>query len=391
MNDVRDFISSDLEIRLVGANKKFQPLNAHNSNIISNGENNNTPYWVKYFTEESPTASSALAEFVRYTAGKSEIQESELHRIYDNSIFSYCQQGGFYLSIKYKYDGSDENGKPLFSVSLEHCEILPYENMRLSKDLENEQSFFYEADWIGAESAMFNDVDKKSYYPYNADNDVILSQMKRDYSEVQKKLKEEKRTEFTISKGLKHYKGQVYFFNPSNMEYPLSFFYASIGAMRTEVNADIYEGATIQGGFMDKKLFLLTSQDATLGKNIRQNIETLVSDPNVPAVVIQSQNLEVNLKDYIHEFEIKSQYDDKLLSNALARAEKNIIRSANNIPTVLINPDAGMFGNSGEAFKVAEQIYSRKCEPLRLQVIKALEMVTGYTINVKNLVENDED
>lgn len=371
-------VASDIKVRLIEANRKFSPLLVHNKKIISNGEENNTPYWIKYFTEESATAKTALQEYKRYTFGDVDRNQQGIE-IYNNAVDSFCTQGGVFLNVNYRIGEFGEDGEPTFVPCLETSKVLPYESMRLSKDLEDENSFFYEADWISAEAAYdFDSLDKGTYYPYNPK--AVLEQMKRDYEESQKNLSPDRRTEFTIQKGLKVYKGQVAFLNPSNMHYPLSPFYAAMGAMRTEVNADSYEARTIGGGFMEKNLFMLASQDSTMGNDIRKAIEELITNPDTSSIVLQTSDLDVNLKDYLQKYELKSQFDDKVMTNALARAEKNIIKCANNIPSILINPTEGVFGNSGEAFKVAEEIYSKKCEPDRELIISFLNEKLGIEI-----------
>lgn len=375
-------ISRDIKVRLIEAQKKFEPLLAFQKNIISNGKDNNTPYWIKYFTEESPTAGSALREYKRYTAGDVEGDEEGVV-IYNNSIDSFCTQGGVFLAIKYKVRFDDEDN-PEFYPCKETSHVLPYENVRKSKDIDSGDSFFYEANWITENNMQgFGSVDKSTYYPYNPS--AVLDQMKRDFEESQKDLRSDKETEFTITKGLEVYKGQVAFLNPSNMEYPLSSFYPAIGAMRTEVNADSYEARTIGGGFMEKNLFMLSTQDSSLGRRVKEAIETLITNPDVSSMVLSTDDLDINIKDYLQKYELKSQYDDKIMANALTRAEKNIIKCANNIPAILINPSDSVFGNSGEAFKVAEEIYSKKCEPDRNMIINFLNEKLNLNLQIKAL------
>lgn len=333
--------------------------------IFINGIDNAYPERVERTINNSVTARQSAALLQAFIVGKGfenynkfviNSKGTSLLQFLNEVAYSISRQNGAFIHVNYNLNGD-----------IVYLDSLPYSHCRIGKKDDNSYSgkIVVSPDW--------NDRKKKpvSFDVYSPLKEVILAQINRD--------------------GIKNYKGQVMFVNPSPFDYPLSKVDPVILDADTEHQISIFKNASLRKGFFGKQIVITRPfADGTVENNpnytakiterdnFRSAMEKFLGAENVASFL----HLEIPLDSFDLEKEIifkniDSNINDKLFAHSELTVSDNIRMAFNNIPPALIRSvDSSVFGQSGEYLKSMKVFYQEETEFERLLLQNEISKLT---------------
>lgn len=349
--------------------------------IYTNGEDNLYPERIDRLKNNSITAKMASDMMVQYIIGgglgnADNYKISDKQKLIDFSTDvaeDITNNRGVFIHFDYNLEFEPINPK-----------VLPFERCRIGKKDSNDYNgkIYYKVDWSNKkEEPIVFDV-------YNNDKSIVESQI-GNAGAIQK------------------YKGQVLFINlDRNYIYPLSRIDAVMNDCDSEAQASVYRNQLLRKGFFGKQIVVtppLVSNDepedilnpqGELVRNpkwmrkqdeateAKKTIEKFIGAENAGgAMMIELSDFEGKIDDVFKVIKIDSTLDDKMFEYTENVTSKNILMAFNNLPVGLVkNPDNALFGNSGESYKVMQEMYWKNCDKDR----KIVETI------INDIVQNQE-
>lgn len=349
--------------------------------IYTNGDDNLYPERIDRLKNNSITAKMASDMMVQYIIGgglgnADNYKISDKQKLIDFSTDvaeDITNNRGVFIHFDYNLEFEPINPK-----------VLPFERCRIGKKDSNDYNgkIYYKVDWNNKkEEPIVFDV-------YNNDKVIVENQINKA-DKIQK------------------YKGQVLFINlDRNYIYPLSRIDAVMNDCDSEAQASVYRNQLLRKGFFGKQIVVtppLVSNDEPedilnpQGELIRnpkwmrkqdeateakRTIEKFIGAENAGgAMMIELSDFEGKIDDVFKVIKIDSTLDDKMFEYTENVTSKNILMAFNNLPVGLVkNPDNALFGNSGESYKVMQEMYWKNCDKDR----KIVETI------INDIVQNQE-
>ena len=365
--------------------------------IYTNGEDNLYPERIDRLKNNSITAKMASDMMVQYIIGGG-LGNADNYKISDKQKLidfatdvaeDITNNRGVFIHFDYDLQFEPVNPK-----------VLPFERCRIGKKDSNDYNgkIYYKVDWSNKkEEPIVFDV-------YNNDKTIVENQISKA-GKIQK------------------YKGQVLFINlDRNYIYPLSRIDAVLNDCDSEAQAGVYRNQLLRKGFFGKQIVVtppLVSNDepedilnpqGELVRNpkwmrkqdeateAKRTIEKFIGAENAGgAMMIELSDFEGKIDDVFKVIKIDSTLDDKMFEYTENVTSKNILMAFNNLPVGLVkNPDNALFGNSGESYKVMQEMYWKNCDKDRKivetiinDIVQNQEMWQGGYIKFLKLNAND--
>lgn len=367
--------------------------------IYTNGGDNLYPERIDRLKNNSITAKMASDMMIQYIIGgglgnADNYKISDTQKLIDFSTDvaeDITNNRGVFIHFDYDLQFEPVNPK-----------VLPFDRCRIGKKDSNDYNgkIYYKVDWNNKkEEPIVFDV-------YNNDKAIVENQISKA-GKIQK------------------YKGQVLFINlDRNYIYPLSRIDAVMNDCDSEAQASVYRNQLLRKGFFGKQIVVtppLVSNDepedilnpqGELVRNpkwmrkqdeateAKRTIEKFIGAENAGgAMMIELSDFEGKIDDVFKVIKIDSTLDDKMFEYTENVTSKNILMAFNNLPVGLVkNPDNALFGNSGESYKVMQEMYWKNCDKDRKivetiinDIVQNQEMWQGEYINFLPLISEEAD
>lgn len=368
--------------------------------IYVNGEDNLYPSEMERVVMNSPTATRSANLFSKFMSGKGIEEENIIVNAKDSKRLTdilkevtddVSVQYGAWFHVGYGVNTDSENAeiKPIALT------ILDYVKSRKDKsdDDENKGKIWF-GNYDTSEKKLFSakkDEEKKWYYPFSKDENVILSQIRNDNKEALKKAKKDGK-EMELSEMIESYRGQVYYMNLTpDFEYAVSVFDSVFNDCDTEYRIGVYANTNTREGFLGKLAVLVSGLSETASEKIKEDIANWLGSENSSSVyfleIEDSENLDENFKI----LNVESQYNDDQFDKTEARIRRNILGASNNIPEGLLFPNesGGLFAGSGEAYLQMKYFYDQQVIYERAKIEETFRLL-GFPITIIPIVTNED-
>lgn len=350
--------------------------------VIFNGDENDYAERVERLIDNSITGKQCRKLFRQYLTGRgfgedlnkvivNKDKGTTLFKFLSRFDFEYATHGGVFVHVMHNLAGEP--------VSFD---VVPYTSIRLGKkDGYQWNGKFYKAnDWPKAKKK-----DLVAFHAFNPDPKIVQENIK-DSGKLEK------------------YKGQIYFFNPSDQDYPLAHIHPVLNDCDSEFRAGVFKNKSLRKGFFGKNIlvtppridpFLAKAPEKTLTADqilqLRKQEELAdeVTDALKGFVGVENHEgfmtLEMefegdSIEKAIKHVKIDTDIDDKLFAHTEDSTSNNIRKAYNNVPKILLDTsDHALFSQSGEAIKAAKEFYQDQCEEEQMLIEHALaELFTGF-------------
>ena len=310
----------------------------------------------------SPTASMAVLMFKKYC--RLPKLKPQYVKLWNKIVDEKIKYGFFTLWVE--YDGSDKGYK------VKDAHFRPNKNYQPK-----------EQDDIGAISQYLNTRTDKTFPSFNSDEKIIAEQVK-------------------TAGGFDKFTGQIYQFNNTTGEYELSVFVPVYKWMGIENDAPTHVTSAADNALFGNNIFIMAkAAESTAGDDDEK--KTVSNTDKVLNALKQSKSTkktgtnhiltvdtEKDLDKIFHKVQVGNDIDVDQFNNVDDKASKKICNAAYCFPQILANPDAGLFGNSGEAYRAALEIWEETCYFEALRIEEAFTEI-GIRIQEVNQAEEDQE
>src|SRR5690625_638383 len=338
--------------------------------IYTNDDDNLYPNRVEVIERNSPTASSASKKLFSFIVGKG-FADKSLNDFVVNKITGLTGYGflrklansikthqGAYIHVNYDVDGE-----------VNHLDVLKYANVRMAKtDSFGYKGNFFYRDWNeskGRSSGLFKKENAKGkwFYAYNRKLDVIREQRLNDTPDGD------------AVDLIKNYRGQVYFLNLEDDEiYPHAFLHSALNDADSEFRMGVYRNTNLRSGFLDKTMLVPNGLEEESFEEFKKKVSEWMGAENTDSIFLFSPTEELsNPKDFITTITLKGSYDTDRFKNDEVAFANNIRKSYLTIPSILIEPQEGMFTQSGEALLQAIEYYNKETSFIREAISEVMK------------------
>lgn len=362
-------------------------LKGKGENIYLNGDNNLYPNEVEAVISNSPTASRCAVMMAKYIAGEGVYIENEnalieykdlpivnkkknykITDIIEMASRSIAKQKGAWFHISY---GIDENTGKIKPVSID---VIDYLKPRLSKeDTEDNMGKIYIKEWDSKDARGDKNKDLW-YFPFNANEDVILAQIKSDNDGDVTDLAE----------AIKNYRGQIYYLNLTpEYIYSVSTINAVYNDADTEARISMYTNELTRNGFLGKTVLLTQGLDDEKSEAVQEDLKKFMGAENSSSIYHLDVEQTESLENVLKIIQLKAQFDDKLFEVTEKRISRNIFGAFNNIPPQLVQSgDGALFGTNSDTYNQMKVFYSEQTKEEREKLERALYYM-GFPIKIK--------
>jgi hypothetical protein len=368
--------------------------------IYINGEDNLYPERMDRFINNSVTARTATNLMIQNLLGSgfSELQnriivnkskQLSLYGFADDLANSKVRQRGMAIWVGWMINPNNPTSYVIGAV-----DVLPFHSVRVGKKDSEEYNgkILFSRKWHESKQD-----DLVIFDVYNPDPKVIDAQLK-------------------LAGSFEKYKGQVLFLNDdSDYYYPLSRIDAVQQDCDSEHQTAVYKNILLRKGFFGKTAVITRPlvdnelpkqiidpisgelirnteyyEQESEAQNFKKTIEEFVGAENAGGALHLEMDFDgEKFEDAIMFKNIESKIDDKLFAHTESSIRQNILIAYNNLPVGLVDPPAGVFGQSGEAIKAMQEMYWNNCTKEREQYLmilndlwKRMDMYDGVTLNV---------
>ncbi|TWP27085.1 hypothetical protein ETU09_08165 [Apibacter muscae] len=354
--------------------------------IYINGANNLYPNEIERIINSSPTAKRCVNVMMSYIYGKGIDEGADilinkrknytLSTILKKIIKSYTYQGGAFIHIGYGW----ENGK----IVIKSLDVLDYTKCRISKedDKDSKGKIYYdnyEKKWSYLSGYS---QERKWYYPFNNNQEVLKAQLLNDFS----LNKRNKKDTFSLERAISDFRGQVYFFNPSDYIYPLSFIDPAYNDADSEHRISIYTNTQSRLAFLGKLIMVCAGLEKEEKEKIQNDFSRFLGSENSGGVYRLDVEAGQNLEDAVKFIQLDAQYDDKLFENTDKRIIRNILGVFKNLPEGLAFSSDAIFSNSGESYREMQRFYNQQTFWDRDEIEKTFKIL-GFKLKINPLID----
>jgi hypothetical protein len=384
-------IDKSLKIKL---DKSIIALDENVGGIMSFGEKNDYPQVIEKLINNSVTAKAVSRVYAKFLTGAG-FENEELNKLIigkDNrgkkiTLRSLLSQVAF--SVAY-HNGLWIHCNVNLAGKIGTVKFIPFKFCRFAKidDKGYTAKIGVYENWDKQKDQKFDKHKIVWYNCFNLESNVLAAQVK----EV---------------KGMKNYKGQVYFhFFDNQYLYPLSPFDPVYMDADTEYQIELFKNRTIRNGMMNKTVMRVAAPaNDTDRRELKEKIESFIG-PDGDSVIVLEDDVDPVTGDIkstgaFKVDEIKANIDDKLFQNWEKGLANNIRKSMAAIPAILIDYEESKLGTtSGEAINQATNFYNAVTKDDRTQLEEIFQEIfinsaneelannTNWKIKPLNLYEN---
>lgn len=294
----------------------------------------------------SPTATMCLLKFHEYCVPVGLLDKyQELWKKIEND---YIRYGYFLLKVPYDVDGN---------VRLDDVTYLNPKHFLIKDKDDNDNA-----------STFKNIKSGKEYPAFNKDKKVVLSQFANTKGGYQK---------FT---------GQIYMYNDSALPYRITPLYSALKWIELEADAATYVSKASDNAMFGNNLFVIKASSDADAKELEVLGEVKEMLSSAKGVNEAAQNLLIEWKGDVEDVtklltkvSISNDVNVDLLNATDDKASKKICTACYGFPEILVSNNDGLFGNSGEALKTAEDFWSATCRKEANNILDAFKAI-GLTI-----------
>lgn len=377
----------DVRAKFIELWSRVIKVDTKNDDVYHNGENNLYPNEVELVINNSATASRACKIMGKYIAGSGLVDESQ--DIIVNALKNYklsniasiggqnmAKQGGVWFHVGY---GFNELGQLVPKV----LDVLDYPKNRKQKedDDNNDRKIFYR-DF--SESKVFGLKKTKTqwFYSFDKDKEVVIAQIKADY-----KAKKGEQTD-NIAEMLPHYRGQVFYLNTTpEYKYALAPIDSVFNDADSEFRISNYVNTNVREGFLGKTVVVTQGLDAEKGEEVQKDIAKWLGSENSSGIYLLDVAQAEDITKVIYINQLKTQFDEKQFTETNKKLQSNILGAFNSIPEILVIPQAGIMGQSGEAYVQAKRFYNEQTADERWLLSETLTYL-GFPCEIKPITED---
>lgn len=285
----------------------------------------------------SPTATMCILKFLEYCVPAGLLPNYV--SLWNKLKSDYIRYGYYLLNVTYNIDGEVTG--------------VIYKNPKhfLVKEKDDNDNA----------STFINTKTDKIYPTFNSDPEIVKSQ-------------------FPKEGGYLKYTGQIYMYNDTPLPYRITPFYSVVKWMETEADAATYAEKASDNAMFGNNIFVIKASSDATAKEIEVIGEVKEALSSAKGVTEAAQNLLIEWKGDIEDVSklltkvsISNEIDVDLFNATDDKASKKICTACYGFPEILISNNDGLFGNSGEALRVAEEFWSKTC------VKEANKMLEGFT------------
>lgn len=191
--------------------------------------------------------------------------------------------------------------------------------------------------------------------------------------------------------GFPKYSGQIYQYNTTSQPYEITPLFSVVPWMQIEAETPEHINAAADNALFGNSLFIINKTAESSDNQQEQDGERVISNTdrvlNALRASKSTKNSGVN-----HVLEVKAETDSDLaklftkveltstidldkFNNVDDKAAKKICTACYGFPQILANPEAGLFGNSGEAINAAVAYWASTCAFEAQKIEKALKAI----------------
>lgn len=350
--------------------------------VYHNGEDNAYPDKVERLINNSVTAKRGAHIIKSMILGKgfdsnndfiiNESKNISLFQLLNNIADSFSRQNGFYIHANYWVDGT-----------IKDLDVVPFNRCRIGrKDDNGYNGKIATKDWQNKKEKDYK------FDVYNPLKEVIQAQISKN--------------------GIKNYKGQILFVNPSGYIYPLSKIDPVMNDADSESQVSVYKNISLRKGFFGKQMVITEPfadgdmkkgteeylEATTARDNFRKNLKDFIGAENADGIMhFEMELIGDDFEKTIKFIKIDSNINDKLFAHTEESISNNISMSFS-IPQSLINPSKGtLFAQSGEAiyqmklFVQEETSYERSIIEIVINgLLKKFKGYDGPELKINKLI-----
>jgi hypothetical protein len=346
--------------------------------IYKNGFDNLYSERVMRVINNSATAKPSAKLFRKYIVGKglgdtlnsfvfNKDKQLSLWNAILNIGDSYSYHAGCFVHVNYNLEGKIISG-----------DVLPFEDCRIGKadDKKYSGKIIVYDNWDGSKGT----IDKKKFHVidvFNPNKKVVLSQIEK-------------------AGDIENYKGQIFYYNPYNLIYPLSPIDNVINDADSEYMSSVFKNRSLRKGFFGKKILItppmvddnLRVDDTALPTEalvekrnqiserdaFNKNLKKFIGADEIDGLFHMELDLDGDdIEKELKFIDVETNINDKLFEYTEKSTANNIRKAYNNIPSILIeNSDNSVFGQSGEMLKQAKVFYQEQTEEERNIIAKEI-------------------
>lgn len=279
---------------------------------------------------ESPTASMLVLKFKEFCILDGIFEERK--KLWDNVVDEYIKYGHFTLYAQYN------------PATVE------------IRDVHFRKSKFYrskEQDDTGYISEFYNVKTKVEIPSFNKSKEAVLSQVKS-------------------VDGWDNFIGQIYQYNTTTNQYQYSVFCSVLPWLEVENDTPTFITKASDNALFGNNIYII-KKGAETTKDDNGNVIVTRTDMILDALkqgkgvkgATQNYVLEVtgdeDVKEIFTKIQIGNDVEIDKYNSVDDKAGKKICTAGYCFPQILCNPSEGLFGNSGEAYKVALESWKQTC------------------------------
>jgi hypothetical protein len=307
----------------------------------------------------SPTASMAVLMFKKYC--KLPNLKPEYTKLWDKIVDEKIKYGFFTLWIEYNSD-----------LKVKQAHFRPDKNY-VPK----------ERDDIGEISQYLNTRTKKDFPSFNSDPLIVAKQVE-------------------TAGGFGKYNGQVFQYNTTTDEYELSVFVPVFNWMGIEEDTPTHVVSAADNALFGNSIFIMAKGAESSSGPDDENKKLSNTDKVLNALKqskstkktgtnhILTVDTEKDLDKIFYKVPVGNDVNIDQFNAVDDKASKKICNAAYCFPQILANPDAGLFGNSGEAYRAALEIWEETCYFEALKIEQAFTEI-GIAIQTVNAAEENQE
>ncbi|TSE05256.1 hypothetical protein [Aquimarina algiphila] len=358
------------------------PVMEKDNSIYYNGEDNNYPERIERLINNSVTAKLAANKMADFIIGKGfegDINKAVIntkgdtfYTILKKIARSIAYQKSFFLHINYNIEGEPN-----------YLDVIPVKKGRISKedDFLNKGKIWVANKWEITKGFPKKSKEKKKwYYPYNPNLAVINAQRNKDFYKYSDNKKLVLTTKEKVDLKIEGYRGQVLFVNLEDENiYANAYIDPAYEDADTEYRISTFRNDNIRNGFIGATVATVAvDPDEDEAKITDEQLKSLLGAENSSNILKVEAEVDSNgkLKEVVKFETVKSEVDTKRFQYDEQKTEERQLNCFNNIPKILVkNSDSSLFGTSGEALKVAQEIYNQETEEERKTIEQTLNKI----------------
>jgi len=240
-----------------------------------------------------------------------------------------------------------------------------------------------EPDDIGAISQYLNTRTNKTFPAFNKDKTIVAKQVKK-------------------AGGYSEFNGQIFQSNNTTGLYELSVFVPVFKWMGIEDDAPTHVTSASDNALFGNNIFIM-AKAAESTEGVKGDNKKISSADKVLNALKQSKSTkktgtnhiltvdtERDLDKIFHKVEVGNNINVDQFNAVDDKASKKICNAGYCFPQILANPDSGLFGNSGEAYRAALEIWEETCYSVALEIEGDFERI-GISLQTSNSAEENQE